>query len=170
MLKNFRKISIIGPNGSGKTSLARTLGEKLSLPAIHIDTYIWGENWTLKDRAEAENKIKDLLQNQNSWIVDGYINYAPKEMLELADLVIYLNYTNLRAVFHNIKRWIKHRKNKRDELPEGCEDSLQIKNLFEIWQGGVVQLIENALTKYPPKNLVRIKSPKELKIFIDKNL
>jgi hypothetical protein len=88
----------------------------------------------------------------------------------LADLVIYLNYTNKRAFFYNIKRWIKHRKNKREELPEGCEEKLSFKSLYEILRGDVVRHTENALKKYPPRKLIRIKSLEQLKVFIDENL
>ncbi len=169
-MRNYKKISIIGPNGSGKTTLARILGEKLSLPVIHMDSYIWGRNWTLNDRVTIENKIKDLLCYQDSWIVEGYLNYAPREILELPDLVIYLNYSNKRAFLHNIKRWFKHRKDKREELAEGCTDELECKNLYQILQGGVTHLIEEVIKKYPPHNLVRIKSPRQLKGYISKNL
>ncbi len=168
-MKNLKRISIIGPNGAGKTTLARVLSGKLNLPIIHVDSYIWGKNWTLNDRNKAENKIKILLTNEERWIADGYINYAPKEMLELSDLVIYLNYTNIRSVFYNIKRWIKHRKNKREELPEGCEEQLKIKSLYQVFQGGVVHLIEDTIKKYPPHNLVRIKSPNKLKKYLQEN-
>lgn len=166
-MKEYKRISIIGPNGAGKSTIARVLGEKLSLPVIHMDTHIWGENWTLNSRDVAENKIKDLLLNQKSWIAEGYINYAPKEMLELPDLVIYLNYKNTRAFVHNIKRWIKHRKNKREELAEGCEEKFSIKSLYHVLQGGVVHYIEDALLKYPPSNLIRLKSPSQLKNYIN---
>ena len=168
-MKTYKRISIIGPNGAGKSTLARILAGKLSLPIIHMDTHIWGENWTLNNREVAENKIKDLLQNQASWIAEGYINYAPQEILELPDLVIYLNYKNSRAFLHSIKRWIKHRNNKREELAEGCEEKLSIRSLYHILQGGVVQLIEDTIVRYHPKNLIRIKSPSGLKAFINEN-
>lgn len=168
-MQNYKRIAIIGPNASGKTTLSRILSKKTSLPIIHVDSYIWGENWTENHRETAENQLKEILKDQESWIVDGYINLCPQEMLELADLVIYLNYSNRRAFIHSIKRWIKHRKNKREELPVGCEEKLEWRSLKHVLQGGVVRGIEGSLLKYLPKNLVRIKSPKELKIFINKN-
>jgi adenylate kinase family enzyme len=168
-MKKYKKISIIGTDGSGKTTLARRLGQKLSMPVIYMDSYIWGENWTLNDKTEAGNKIKEILQNKDLWIAEGYMSYAPREILELADLVIYLNYTNKRAVFHNIKRWLKHRKNKREELPEGCEERLSFKSLYQILRGDLVNLIEKTLKKYPPRKLIRIKSPEQLEVFINEN-
>lgn len=169
MIKDCKRISIIGQNGSGKTTLSRILGQKLSLPIVHVDSYIYSKNWVLNDRKTAEDQIKKVLANQDSWIIDGYINYAPKEMLELADMVIYLDYSKGRAFLRHIKRWWKHRKNKREELPEGCEERLKVKSLYQVLQGGVVKIIEDAITKYPAHNLVRIKSPKELRKFLRDN-
>lgn len=164
---NYRKISIIGQNGTGKTTVARILSKKLSLPIVHMDTYIWGPNWKENNRNEAEQKIQNLLISQESWIAEGYLTYAPKEILQLADLVIYLDYSDFRAFWNNIKRWIKHRNVKREELAEGCEEEFNPKSWIKIFhKGGVKQLIKDALEKYPPKNIVRVTSPKELQGFI----
>ena len=39
----MRRVVILGCAGSGKTTLARTMGERLSLPVIHLDTLLgWG--------------------------------------------------------------------------------------------------------------------------------
>ncbi len=168
-MKDCKRISIIGTDGAGKTTLARVLGKELSLPVIHMDSYIWGKDWTLNDKGRAENQIKNLLHDEN-WIAEGYMSYAPQEMLELADLVIYLNYSNTRALFRTVKRWIKHRRNKREELPEGCEEKFDLLYLYQILKGNVVHHIEGALKKYPPRELIRMRSPKQLKIFLDRNL
>lgn len=165
----FQKIAIIGPNGAGKTMLSRRLGKMTSLPIIHVDSYIWGPHWELRDRNLAEKELREALKNEPEWIVDGYINYSPKEMLTLAELVIYLDYSKTRQLFQNIKRWLKHRKDKRDELPEGCEERFSVKSCMHIMQGGVSQMIKEAIEKYKPKNMVVIKSPKELEKFLREN-
>lgn len=165
----FQKIAIIGPNGAGKTTLSKRLEKMTALPVIHVDSYIWGPNWQLRNRDIAEKELRDVLQTQTSWIVDGYINYSPNEMLTLAELVIYLDYSKARQLFQNIKRWLKHRKDKRDELPDGCEERFSVKSCVHIMQGGVSHMIKDAIEKYQPKNMVVIKSPKELEKFLQEN-
>ncbi|HEV7702401.1 MAG TPA: topology modulation protein [Candidatus Paceibacterota bacterium] len=76
-MENYKKISIIGTDGSGKTTLSRILGQKLPIPIFHMDSYIWGKYWTLNEKTEIENRIKEILKNRDSWIVEGYISYAP---------------------------------------------------------------------------------------------
>jgi adenylate kinase family enzyme len=163
----YQRISIIGQNGTGKTTLARVLSKQLSLPIVHMDTYIWGPNWKENDRNEAEQKIQNLLILQEGWIAEGYLTYAPEQILQLADLVIYLDYADFRAFWNNIKRWIKHRNRRRPELPEGCEENFKPQSWIKVFnKRGVKQLIRDALEKYPPKNIVCVKSPGELKKFI----
>jgi len=163
----YKRISIIGQNGTGKTTLARVLSKQLSLPIVHMDTYIWGANWKENDRKEAEQKIQNLLISQEGWIAEGYLTYAPREILELADLVIYLDYSDFQAFWNNIKRWIKHRKNRRPELAEGCEEKFSPKSWVGLFHpGGVKQLIKDALEKYPPHNMVRVTSPRMLRKYI----
>lgn len=163
-----KRISIIGQNGSGKTTLARELAKKFPYQIVHMDTFIWGPNWKENDRDQAEQKVQELLRTQSEWIAEGYITYADREMLELADLVLYLDYSKTRSFFNNIKRWMKHRNIKREELPEGCEERFNLKSwLRMLRQSGVKQLIEEALQKYPPKNMVRVKSPRKMKKFTE---
>ena len=41
----MKKIMIIGCCGSGKTTLAKKLSNKLNLPLIHLDKLNWRDNW-----------------------------------------------------------------------------------------------------------------------------
>ncbi len=37
----MRRVVIMGPGGAGKSTLARTLGERTGLPVFHLDQYFW---------------------------------------------------------------------------------------------------------------------------------
>gem|GEM_PF-6797859 len=41
----MQKVAIIGSYGAGKSISARSLGNKLDLPVIHLDAYYWQPGW-----------------------------------------------------------------------------------------------------------------------------
>ncbi|MGL4882562.1 MAG: hypothetical protein ACRC8K_16095 [Waterburya sp.] len=48
----YKRIAIIGCCGAGKSTLAKSLGEKLNLPVIHLDTYYWQPGWQETEQNE----------------------------------------------------------------------------------------------------------------------
>lgn len=53
-----KRIVILGNAGSGKSSLARQLGEQLALPVVHLDTLFWGPNWTKPVASEFRARVR----------------------------------------------------------------------------------------------------------------
>ena len=41
----MRRILIVGNSGGGKSTLAQKLGEKLTLPIVHLDVLFWKPGW-----------------------------------------------------------------------------------------------------------------------------
>jgi adenylate kinase family enzyme len=118
------RVSIIGATGAGKTLLARRLARVLPARVVHMDSHIWGPGWTLRDRAVAEAELQAVLRTEPAWIAEGHLEHAAREMLELADLVIYLDLSRPRLLRNIVLRWWRHRRRRRPELPEGCEERL----------------------------------------------
>ena len=79
---------IIGCPGSGKTTLARALGQKLGLPVIQLDQ-LWGGNVT---REEFDSRLAMAL-NMERWIIDGNYCRTMEARLTKCDTVIYLDYS-----------------------------------------------------------------------------
>ena len=50
--KNFNRILLIGSPGTGKSTVAKFLGEKLNLEVIHLDKYFWKPDWEMRSRYE----------------------------------------------------------------------------------------------------------------------
>jgi adenylate kinase family enzyme len=163
------RISIIGVPGAGKTSLARAILNARPAPHINADAYIWDPNWTLRG-PDPNAEFQAALKRKRAWIADACVVHGPKELLELPDLVIYLDYSAPRLVLHNLKRWLVHRRTRRAELPAGCEERFPLAILRGVLRGGYRRLHEEALTTYPPRRLVRISSPRELRAFVEAHL
>ena len=119
----MERILIIGCSGSGKTALARALGEKLELPVISLDG-LWSGNAT---KAEFDSRLERVLSLEG-WILDGNYGRTMDIRLSRCDTLIYLDFGRFACLqgilqtkpipWHRVKEvWHYRRKNHaRDEL------------------------------------------------------
>ena len=83
------RIAIIGYSGSGKSTLCRFLGEKYGIPILHFDTVQFLPNWEVRAAAEKEKIVRDFLDKNENWCIDG--NYSKiffAERMEKADFIV----------------------------------------------------------------------------------
>lgn len=87
----MNKIIIIGCPGSGKSYLSRQLHKILNIPVYHLDKIYWLRDWNHLEHDEFVKKIKDIIDNNDKYIIDGnYIN-SLKMRMDSADTIIYLD-------------------------------------------------------------------------------
>ncbi|WP_239158672.1 hypothetical protein [Winogradskya humida] len=67
------RIAVIGCGGSGKTVLARRLGDRLGLPVIHLDELYYDDSWNPTAMDDFADLQRDLVRT-DQWIIEG--NYA----------------------------------------------------------------------------------------------
>ena len=69
--KQPNKIYILGTVGTGKTTLAEKLSEKLDIPNYDLDDIYWIEFYT-KERARSQRKLKlRKILRKKKWIIEG---------------------------------------------------------------------------------------------------
>ncbi len=79
---------MLGCAGSGKTTLARALGERLGLAVVHVDSVYWRTD----SRFGAEwPEVHDELIAGDTWIIDGMKPGTLAARLERADTAIFLD-------------------------------------------------------------------------------
>jgi adenylate kinase family enzyme len=109
------KINIIGPTGSGKTTLADTLSKKLNIQVTSLD-YLFYKHTKEKQREEILEKVwkKELgrILKKQEWIIEG-VNPI-NEVIETADLVIYLRPHIAIALYRQWKRYFTDSKQRKE--------------------------------------------------------
>ena len=63
MQRKIRKIYIIGPAGSGKTTLAKKLGKKYNLPVLNLDDIFWKTKYTQENSPEQKQALLQKFLN-----------------------------------------------------------------------------------------------------------
>jgi adenylate kinase family enzyme len=97
------KIMIFGDSGAGKSTFAKKLGGKLSLPVLHLDEVM--DKLGRKDKQAIGEYIQKETQKAK-WIIDG--NAFTKDTharIKAADLVIVFDINRFKAFYSHIKRY-----------------------------------------------------------------
>ena len=120
-----KRISIIGPSGTGKSTLARKLSERFSLPHVELDALYWQPNWEAPPTDVFLDKVSKSLSGDR-WVTDG--NYAAGVardiVLTRADMVIWLDYT-LAQVYRRLLPRTLRRVLKRETLWNGNRETFR---------------------------------------------
>lgn len=102
-IRNAKRILIVGDAGRGKTTLAKSLSEKLKMKHYSTDDFFWKIKFTVpNDRESSTEKITKIYDEKN-WIVEGATRHLITKGIEKADLIIYLGYKkHLNSVLGSI--------------------------------------------------------------------
>ena len=106
----YKKIYIIGPVGSGKTTFATKLSEITNIKYYELDKVAWDDdNGNIKRSKEEALKIfKQILKN-DSWIIEDVGRSKFKQGRVDADIIYYIKLSRLKSYYRVVKRWIKQR-------------------------------------------------------------
>ncbi len=96
---------LLGRGASGKSTLARRLGEITGLPVVELDKVFWRPGLAATPRDEWV-AAQDLLVAKDRWIVDGDLGQfdVVETRLRAADTVIFLDFSFLCCALRAIRR------------------------------------------------------------------
>ncbi len=102
------RVAIIGCGGSGKSRLAREVGEALGVPPVHLDGLYYDEHWQPLPQDQFADRQRELVAAPR-WVIDG--NYASTLpiRLEAADTVIFLDLPAPTCLLGIAQRRLRHR-------------------------------------------------------------
>lgn len=115
----YKKILIVGCGGAGKSTLARTMADKFSLPVVHLDKLWWLPDWKTRTKIGFDILLKKELKKQ-CWIIDGNYRRTFSKRLKYADLCIFLDYPARLCIDGVNERVSTYIGQTRPDMTDGC--------------------------------------------------
>lgn len=128
----MKRVLVIGPGGSGKSTFARRLGQIRGIQVLHLDSFYWRAGWT-KPANEDWIKTVDELIGGESWIVDGNYGGTLAQRVERCDTIIFLDMPRMLCLWRVTKRRLTYRNRSRPDMAEGCTEKLDPEFISWIW-------------------------------------
>jgi adenylate kinase family enzyme len=128
----MQRILVIGSPGAGKSTLARRIAERCSLPLIHLDREYFGPAWTMPARQEWRERVKALAARPE-WVMDG--NYASTFDLRIprATVVVWLDLPRWQCSLSVLWRVARNRGRARPDLGPDCPERFDWSFMRWIW-------------------------------------
>ena len=128
----MKRILVIGPGGSGKTTVARRLAECTGLPLVHLDALYWRAGWQPTPAEEWRVVVRQLV-TADEWIIDGNYGGTLDLRLEACDTVVFLDLPRVVCLWRVLGRQVRYIGQVRPELSAGCPERLSWEFLVWIW-------------------------------------
>ena len=159
----MKKIIVIGCPGSGKTTFAKKLCEKNSLPLFHLDSIWHKPDKTHISKEEFDEELTKIL-SLDSWVVDGNYNRTIERRIIACDSLFLFDIPREICLAGAASRVGKE----RSDMP-WCETELDPSFVTKIeeFSSKNLPIIYSLIDKYKDeKNIVIFKSREEADEFI----
>jgi adenylate kinase family enzyme len=163
----MRRIAVIGTTGSGKTSLAHLISERLGIPHVELDALNWEPGWKEAPIATFRERVARAL-SADAWVADGNYSKVRDIVWSRADTLVWLDYP-LPLILRRLVGRTFRRVTSQEELWSGNRESLRTalfsRDSLLIW---ALKTYRRRRREYPalvgrPEyerlNLVRLRSP-----------
>ena len=164
----MHRVNVVGTSCSGKTTLARSLAERLDLPCVELDALFWGPNWREVGMPVFRERLRSAL-GTDGWVADGsYANHRDITW-DRVDTVVWLDYPMGLVLARWARRTVRRIRSQEEFWP-GTGNRESLTNAFR--RGGLLWWILRThrgrrrrtleqLAAAPHVRLIRLRSPAE---------
>ncbi|OGG59149.1 hypothetical protein A3C89_01945 [Candidatus Kaiserbacteria bacterium RIFCSPHIGHO2_02_FULL_50_50] len=156
----MNKIIIIGSPGSGKSTYANKLGQKLNLPVFHLDKIFWKNNWSPISQDEFVLRQEEIMKGER-WILDGNFTKTIDFRAKKADTIIFFDYPKWLSLWRILKRYFIHFRNVRPDMGGNNKERLYGEHIRFILNYPRENVM-NILAKYNDKNIIIFRNDKDV--------
>jgi adenylate kinase family enzyme len=119
------RVVVVGPAGSGKTTLAARVGVACDLPHTELDALWWDPDWTEVGADEFRRRLAPVVA-RDRWVVCGnYYTIGSRDLVwPRADTIVWLDLAKWRTVSRIVLRTLR-RSLTRVELWSGNRETVR---------------------------------------------
>jgi adenylate kinase family enzyme len=99
------RVSVVGCSGSGKTTVAARLAERLDAPHIELDAMFHQPRWTPLPEEEFRERLDEMLAGDR-WVVDGNYSAVRDLVWTRADTIVWIDLPRWRVMSQLIPRTV----------------------------------------------------------------
>ncbi len=176
--RNMKKIAIIGPKGSGKTTLAHHLCSIVNVEVIHADAVLNQSGESVKTDSQGKNCLESYLQ-QPAWIIEGNgdptnPDFIYERRFAAADTIIWLDLPHNICVWRLLKRLFQSQGRFGgfflNNYPRNIQEYGFLQGLIQTWNYMKQEryLVREKIDQCcGDKRVFILRSPSEVKDFLD---
>jgi adenylate kinase family enzyme len=156
----------MGTMGSGKTTLAKKLSDKLKIKNYDLDDIVWIKKFTKqRDKMLRIKKLKEIV-DKKQWIMEGVHNEWNEYAFKKADLVIWLDLNPHYVVRNLVKRYLigKVKRNERGDFKTQWDS---VKYAINYRKGTKKYNFHKLMVEKYNFQLVHIKTRRQLNKFLE---
>ena len=128
----MKRVLVIGSGGSGKTTFARRLADRLGLPLVHLDAHYWKPGWIETPNEEWDERIQRFIA-EPSWVMDGNYGRTLDVRLAACDTVVFLDMPRHVCLWRIVKRRFRYWGGTRPDVAPGCPERLTWEFIVWVW-------------------------------------
>ena len=130
----MQRVLVMGCSGSGKTTFARALADKLAVPYVSLDQLFWQPGWREPVMADFTIKVTAAAEKP-AWVMDGdYIRRGAGELRrERAQAIVWFDLPRRACMAGVLYRIATTYGSVRPEMAPGCPERLDWDFLKYVW-------------------------------------